>query len=180
MRRDSLTPGRRALIEGGVGLALLVLAFSAVAASDVSVAGTRAYWTGVVCLFAAAAYASEWTRPGPDGRNARGALRTALHWLGVLVAVHLVFRFVDAGRMANADTGLSCGLILALGAYLAGIRGSWRFSVLGVALACATMGVALVEQYVWVLLGIAMIAFLAMALGSRFRKERARGESDKT
>jgi len=173
-------PGRRALVEGGVGLALLALAFSAIAASDVSVAGTRVFWSGVVCVFAAAAYASDWMRPGPGTAGARGALRTALHWIGVLVAIHLVFYFVDSGRMANADTGLTNGLILALGAYLAGIHGNWRFSVLGLALAGAAMGVALVEQYVWVLIGIALLAFLAMVLGARFRKGRARGASKPT
>ncbi len=180
MQRDSFMPGRRALVEGGVGLALLALAFTAIAASDVSVAGTRVFWSAVVCVFAAAAYASDWMRPGPDGRSARVALRTVLHWVGVLVAIHIVFYFVDSGRMANADTGLTGGLILALGAFLAGVHGNWRFRVLGVALACATVGVALAEEYVWVLLGIALLASLAIALGSWFRRGRARGASDAT
>ena len=39
----------------------------------------------------------------------KAALRTALHWLGVLVAIELVYVFIDAGRLTNADTGLLNG-----------------------------------------------------------------------
>ena len=96
--------------------------------------------------------------------------RTAVHWIGVLAAVQLVHVFVQAGQMTNADTGLACGLILALGAFTAGAWGNWRMGVLGIALAVATAVVAMVDQYLWVLLAVAAVAIAAMLLVARLRR----------
>jgi hypothetical protein len=85
----------------------------------------------------------------------------------VLVAVQIVYMLVTSGRMANADTGLANGLILALGTFAAGAFGNWRLLVIGAALAMATAGVAFVEEYLWVLLGIAVLAILVLVLGAR-------------
>ncbi len=166
---------RRTMIEGAVGLVLLALAFAAIATSDVSAASSQFYWTLLVIVFAAAALALHWFEGGHGVGGLRGVWSIALHWLGVLVAVEMVFYLVASGRMANADTGLSSGVILALGTYLAGVRGEWRLMVLGVALALATVGVAFVEQYLLVFVGVAVLAVLALIAGARLRRRIGRG-----
>ncbi len=158
---------RRMMIEGVVGIVMLVLAFFAIAASDVSASATHAFWTALVVLFAMVAFVVD--RLYPDHRigDPRRSISIGLHWLSVFIAIQLVYFFVSAGRMANADMGLSNGLILALGTFIGGVYGNWRLIVAGIALGLATAGVAFVEQYLWILSGIAVLAILALLFGSR-------------
>lgn len=167
---------RRVVIEAGVAAVLLALAFSAIAASDVSAVRTHLYWSLLVVVFAAVAFVVERLHPRPGSGGVRGALGIALHWAGVLVAVQLVYLLVASGRMANADTGLCCGLVLALGTFLAGVHGNWRLLVVGAALGAATAGVAFVEEYVWVLLLLALVVIvLLVVVPHMIRRRRGAG-----
>ncbi|MEV8468980.1 hypothetical protein AB0T83_19765 [Fluviibacterium sp. DFM31] len=95
--------------------------------------------------------------------------------LAVLVVIHLLFLLVSTGRMANADVGLTCAFILTLGTLLDGIRGNWRMIVLGLALGLLTIGMAIVEQYVWVLLIVALLAIAMLLIGARLTRHRKAG-----
>ncbi|HMQ91632.1 MAG TPA: hypothetical protein PKA33_04800 [Amaricoccus sp.] len=161
---------RKALLEALAALVLLALAFAGIAASDVSAAGTQSYWTLITLIFALASFAVDWQHSGPDFRGSRSAVRLGLHWAGVFAAVQIVYFFIASGRLANADTGLVNGLILALGTFLCGVHVSWRLMVLGLALGLATGAVAYVEQYLWVLLGLALLAVVALLLGTRLTR----------
>ena len=66
----------------------------------------------------------------PGTAWAQPALRTALHWFGVLVAIELVYIFIGAGRLTNANTGLMNGTILALGTFTSGVHANWRLVVI--------------------------------------------------
>jgi hypothetical protein len=158
---------RQTLIEAFVGLAMLVLTFLVMAASDVSASSSQFYWTLLVALFAVVAFISDKLHTDNSIADIRGGITIALHWLGVFLAIELVSYFVLSGRITNADTGLTDALILALGAFLFGIHGNWRFVVLGVALGAATWVVAFVEAYIWVLFFIAVIAILCFVVGAR-------------
>jgi hypothetical protein len=166
---------RDTIVEAIAAIVMLALAFSAIAASDVSAAGTHLYWSILVVAFALMAFAVERMHSGNPLGDPRSALTIVLHWLGVLVAVQLVYLLVSTGRMANADTGLTCGVVLALGSFTAGVHGNWRFIVMGVALGIATTGVAFFEEYLWVLLGVALLAVLALVLGGRLSSHRRGG-----
>jgi len=96
----------------------------------------------------------------------------ALLWIGVFVAIQLVYFFITTGRFANADTGLVNGLILALGTFICGVYVNWRLMVVGVALAFATVAAAYVEEYLWVLLGVALLAVALLVVGSRLTASR--------
>ncbi len=164
---------RELLLEPLAGLVLLALAFAGIAASDVSAAGTQGYWTLITIVFALAAFVVEWQHSGPDFRFTRSALRLGLHWVGVFAAVQLVYLFIASGRLANADTGLVNGLILALGTFLCGVYVNWRLMVLGITLGLATGTVAWVEQYLWVLLGLTVLAIAALVIGARLTHRAA-------
>ena len=172
--RDHYLPART-IVEIGVGIAMLVAGFAAIAASDVSASGSRTYWTVLVVAFGAAALAAGWFGRGRTAFDGRAATRILLHWLGVFVTIQLVYYFVASGRFANADTGLANGLILALGTFLAGVHGAWRLAVIGFALAVATAGVAFVEEYLWVLFAVAILAIVALVFGSRLIHRRSQG-----
>ncbi len=169
------TPGVRAvsrqhLIEAVVGLTLLVLAFFAIASSDVSATGTRTYWTLLILIFAITAFVSDRMHTAHSLTHMPSAVTITLHWLGVFLAIQLVHYFVFTGRMANADIGLTNGLILALSTYLFGIYSNWRMAIIGVALAVGTAGVAFIEQFVWFLFIVVAVAIVILFLGAKFIK----------
>ncbi len=158
---------RQALIECIVGAAMMVLAFVAIAASDVSATGTHVYWVGLVVIFAMVAIAIDRMHPMAGMSFGRSILPIVLHWFGVFLAVELVYFFVASGRIANADTGLTIAMILALGTYLAGAHGNWRLMVIGLAIGLAAAGAAFLEEYLWVMFELALLVIAIFVLGSR-------------
>jgi hypothetical protein len=156
-----------------VGGGMLALAFVGIAASDVSGASSQTYWTILAIVFGLAAFGLLWLHAGADFPRSRQAVVMAVHWLGVLAAVELVYLFIAAGRLTNADTGLLNGVVLALGTFLAGVHGGawagWRLVVIGAAIGLATAAVAYLEQYLWVLLGLALLALAAVFFVGRLR-----------
>lgn len=165
---------RHAAVGAVVGVLMIVLAFVGIASSDVSALGTQGYWTLLTVGFAVAAFVMDWLHSAHGVRMTTGALRLVLLWVGVFVAVQLVYFFIEAGRFANADTGLVNGLILALGTFACGLYVNWRLVVVGVALGFATVAAAYVEQYLWVLLGVALLAVVVLLVGARLTSGRRR------
>ncbi len=161
---------RRTIAEGIVGLGMLVLAFSAIAFADVSGGRTQAYWTGLLVIYAVAAYAVDRLHSEFSFKDGRRTLSILLHWIGVFAAMLLVYYFTKSGRFANADIGLANGLILALGMFLYGVHGNWRLMLVGGALGLGTAGVAFMEEYLWILFGIAVLAFVLFIFGSRITR----------
>ena len=168
--KSTRTVPKQHIIEAVVGLTLLVLAFFAIASSDVSATGTRTYWTLLIIMYAVAAFVSDRMHTEHSIAHMPSAVTITLHWLGVFLAIQLVHYFVFSGRMANADIGLTNGLILALGAYLFGVYSNWRMATIGVALAVATGGIAFIEEFVWFLFIVTVVAILILFLGAKFIK----------
>jgi hypothetical protein len=81
-----------------------------------------------------------------------------LHWLGLLGIVCLIYMLVQTGRMANQDAGLVALLALALATYLSGVHADWRVAVVGFFLGLVVIAVALIEQFMWILLVLVVIA----------------------
>lgn len=165
--RTSFHLSRATILEGIVGLAVLGLAFGAMAATDVTSTSSLIYWNIVVLLAAGATLANEKLHGDLTFSSFRSMLPVLLHWVAVLVVVHLVYFLVSTGRMANADTGLATGLMLTLGLFLSGVHGNWRMMVLGVALGLLCTGMAIVEEYIWVLFGVAVLGIGLLVFGSR-------------
>ncbi len=65
----------------------------------------------------------EMSRARENGLSATAIIKKeALRWLGVLLAVQLVYFLFHAGRLDSENTGLVILLILALATFLAGLR----------------------------------------------------------
>ncbi len=158
------------IAEGVVGLVMLVLAFLAIAFSDVAGGRTQSYWLALLVLYAVAAYVVDRLHSNISFKDVRRALALALHWLGVFAAMLLVYYFTASGRFANANIGLANGLVLALGSFLYGVHGNWRFTVVGGALGLGTLGVAFTEEYLWILFGIVVLALVMFIVGSRIAR----------
>ena len=165
---------KRSIIEASVGLLLLVFAFFAVASSDVSATVTYKYWVSLVVLFGVIAFIADRMHTDHALTDVKSGLTISLHWLGVFLAMEMVYYFVLSGRIANADTGLTNALILALGAFLFGVHGNWRFVVIGLGLAAATWIVAFVEEYMWVLIFVAAAALVVLLLGAKLKHRLSR------
>lgn len=147
---------------------LLILAFAAVAWSDVSSDQSRTYWTVVAALFGVSCLVMQWIHGGRSAFGLRPMILTGLLWLGVVAAVQIVYVFVDSGRFTNEDTGLVNGLVLAVGAYASGLFLQWRVAVVAVALAIGVVIVAFIEQYMLVLGALVIAAGVVMAVGAYF------------
>jgi hypothetical protein len=154
------------------GAVMLVLAFIGIAASDVSGGGSQTYWSGLAIVFGLICIALDWMHESPGTPWVRPVARTALHWLGVLIALELVYLFIGTGRLTNADTGLLNGTILALGTFTSGVHSNWRLVVIGAALGLGTAAVAYVEQYLWILFALALLALGLIVLVARLRGRR--------
>ena len=88
------------------------------------------------------------------------------------MAIELVYIFISTGRLTNADTGLLNGTILALGTFTSGVHANWRL-LIGAALGLGTAAVAYVEQYLWVLFAVALLALGIIIAVARLRGRAA-------
>ena len=147
-------------------------AFVGIAASDVSGSGSQTYWSLLAIVFGLICMGLDWVHEPPGTAWWKAALKTALHWVGVLFAIELVYYFIAAGRLTNADTGLLNGTILALGTFTSGAHTNWRLVVIGAALGIGTVVVAYVERYLWVLFALSLLALGAIVLVARLRGRR--------
>ncbi len=95
--------------------------------------------------------------------TAVGVLRNQLlHWVALAAVVCLVFLLEYTGRMSSEDAGLVMLLALALTTFLAGVHFDWRYCVVGALLAAAVAAVALLQEFLWVIViaAVAVAAFL--------------------
>lgn len=157
--------GRSFRAEEIVLLGLVLLSGIGMAVSGASRDLGYRYWLAMTPVFgvlSAVAAASEARRGGLSVAPAVG--REVLHWSGLAVAVCLVYLLEQRGEMTHDAAGLVALLLLALTAYLAGIRANWRFCVLGAILACAVAAAAVLQGFLWVLALVALLVVVGAAL----------------
>jgi len=166
MVKTPMPTSRLGRAEMVVAILLIAGSFTVMVMSDVSEGETHLYWIMLVVVFGAVSFLVDRVHSGRSVLDLKGGHRVLLHWIGMIAAIQLAHFFVQTGRMANADAGLTKGLLLGLGVYLAGVYGNWRLLVVGVAVAVASACIAVFEQYVWVLLGIAVFAIVLLVFGA--------------
>jgi hypothetical protein len=143
-------------------VALTGLSLIGVGITDFSPAHSYWYWFAMAPIFAAASLVSEWARARGTGQRAVRILRTQLlTWLGLLVAIHIVFFLLHAGRMNYENTGLVILLLLALTTFNAGIHLGYHWCLLGAFLGLTLLLVAYLEEYVWVVVFLVVLAAVA-------------------
>ncbi len=143
---------------------MLALCFIGVAYTNFASERSYRYWMWLVPVFALVAMISEWSRYRKheiDGYHY--VLQQILHWSAVFVAMKVVFLLHDIGRFNNDVTALSLMMLMSLSTFLAGVYVGWRFIALGLFIGLATVLVAGLEAYIWVLIPVA-IAIVAIAV----------------
>jgi hypothetical protein len=116
--------------------ALLALAIFGIAYTSYARRSIAAYWEFMAPLIGLACVASGWTKAGEDHLRLRLMWTQALHWLAFLAAINLVL-LASVQQIMNADsTGLAILMLLALGAFTAGVHIlAWRICLIGAILA---------------------------------------------
>lgn len=161
---------RTVVIDLIIAVAMLVMSFLGIAATDVSAEDTRPYWALIVVIFAVGSYWYYWRKRSHVLGPTRAAVATVLHWGAVLAALQVMNVLIDAGRIDDPSVGLVNGIMLGLGTFLAGVHLNWRMMVIGAVLMGAAVGVALVEEYLWVLFGLAVATIVVLVVGTRFQR----------
>ncbi len=151
----------RVLISEAVLGLLLVLSFVGVAYTDIAGVNSLTYWLWMIPMFAFAAIVLEWSRYVRGEIDGLHFIRQQLlHWTAVFIAIKLIFILLHIGRLPSNAASYVLMTIMSLSTFLAGIYTGWRFIVLGIFIALATVFAAYLETYVWVLIPIAIAIIL--------------------
>ncbi len=152
---------------------LLVLCFIGIAYTDISGDSSMRFWLWMVPVFAIAAITLEWSRYiREDIDGFKFIWHQFLHWLAVFIALKVTFILLELGRLSNDGASFVLMTIMSLATFLAGIYINWRFIVLGVFIALATVIAAYLEAYVWLLIPI-LLALIAIIFFIRHLKFRS-------
>jgi hypothetical protein len=166
---------RRLLIVG----ALWVLVMIGLFLTNVSHLHARYYWSAMFPVFGILSLWHELKRLRSDPAPVwKLVLVQALHWLGPIVAVQIIFLQLARGQMDADAVALVTLVILAVTCFLAGVHMDRAFYWVSVALVFAAVIGTEVEAYIWALLAIAIVAlaiavFAATALRRRTETARA-------
>ncbi len=160
---------RRATIVGP----LCILVMLGLFLTNVSHEKARFYWSAMFPVFGFVSLWHELTTRELSVTPSRKVLAIhALHWLGPIVAVRIIFLQLSRGQMDADSVALMTLLILSVTSFLAGVHLDRSFYWVGAVLAFAAIVGTEVEAYLWLLAVIAILAiavtiFAANALRSR-------------
>lgn len=135
---------------------VLILSMIGVGLIEVSVSWSLYYWfgcyTAIGLLFIFHA---------KESNRESALLQHALHWLGSIGALAIVFLFIQTERLDASQAGLVAVLLLALAVFTDGLRIHSRFILVGIYLFITAGIMAYIEAFIWwfLLLSLAVIAF---------------------
>lgn len=147
-------------------IAVLTLAISGVAYTNISRQPLVGYWEFLALAMGVLCVVTEWA--ALDEKQARFRLiwTQALHWAAVLVAMNVMLLPGVQQLLPALATGLVLLMLLALGTFLAGLNLlSLQICFLGIALALAVPAISWVKQSV---LFVILAAVFLIGLGMTF------------
>jgi hypothetical protein len=157
----------RIFISEAILSLLLVLCFIGIAYTDVVGVRSINFWLWMIPVFAITAIILEWSRYLKGNIDGFHFIRQQLlHWTAVYIAIKVVFILLQLGRLPTNATAFVLMTIMSLSVFLAGIYIGWRFLILGIFMALATILAAYLETYLWVLIPIAItIVLIGVLIG---------------
>jgi hypothetical protein len=145
-------------------IALIALSAIGIAVTDFSPRYGFWYWMAMVPIFGGFSLYSGWSKATSQGISVSTVLRTQLlHWIGLLVAIVIVFFLLRTGRINNIEAGIVALLMFAFATFLAGVHFDWRYMVVGIILGAAVVGAALVQEFIWMIM-IPIVAAIILAI----------------
>jgi hypothetical protein len=156
--------------DGVIMILLVLLAVVGIGITDFSPQFSHWYWLAMVIVIGIACVVMEWSRARKKGLSAATIVKKEVFiWLSVLVAVNLVYFLFQSGRLDSENTGLVILLILALAAFLAGMRQDWRLCLLGILLGGALILATYLEEFLWIVLMVVLSAAAGIYFLARFK-----------
>jgi hypothetical protein len=144
---------RQLLIVGALGVLIMVGLFLA----NYSPTWADWYWSAMFPIFGLVCLGHQLSGGKVSVPAWELPFIQALHWLGPIVAVRIIFLQFARGQMAADSVALMILLVLAVTAYLAGIHFDRSFVWLSILLALAALGGTEIEAYLWLVLVIALL-----------------------
>ena len=152
-----------------VVVAVMVLSMIGVGITDFSPGVSHWFWVIMVPVFGVACTFLGWTQKEHGGPNWTILMRNQIVlWVGLLVAVQLVYLLLHAGRLDNENTGLIILLLLALTVFTSGIQLGWRLCVVGFLLAVALVMATYLEEFTWLFVLLTAVVIAGIYLASKF------------
>jgi uncharacterized membrane protein HdeD (DUF308 family) len=139
-------------------IVLMLLSIIGIGIVDYFPEYSRHYWFAMVIVFAVACLILEWSRARGKGQKWTNIIKTQLLlWVGLLLAVQIVFLLQHTRGLNNENTGLIILLLLALTTFFAGINLGWRLLIVGIFQGVALIGAVYLDQFAWMFLIIAIV-----------------------
>ena len=143
-------PWTTRLIASGI---LLVLAFLGLIITDIEKDGGWLYWRIITPVYAIVALWLSWyLRKKNHAISVVSIWHEIFHWIGLILAIYLVSRFVNIGLMGRFEAGLVVLTLLALTTFLAGIYIEITFVFIGLILGFFAYGIAFLNQYLYAIM----------------------------
>jgi uncharacterized RDD family membrane protein YckC len=145
---------RRLLIVGVLGVMVMFGLFL----SNYSSEKSHDYWYALFPIFGIACLAHELASSRAyEIALWRVVLRQALHWLGPIVAVEILFMQHARGQMSTDAVALTIILVLATTSFLAGVHFDGSFYWVSAVLIFAALIKTEIETYFWLVLAVMVI-----------------------
>jgi hypothetical protein len=158
--RLELSVLRRLFIVGVLGMLVMFGLFLA----NYSPSRADWYWSAMFPVFGLISLGHQLVGGDTHGMPAwMILLRQALHWLGPVVAVRIIFLQLSRGQMAADAVALMILLVLAVTCYLAGIHFDRSFLWVSAFLVLAALVGTELEAFFWLMVALAV---LVIALGA--------------
>src|SRR5215831_20528025 len=103
-------------------IVVLVVAISGVAYTNISHQPLVGYWEFLTLAMAVVCVVTEWAKVGDRHARWQLVLKQALHWGAILIAMNIMLLAGVQQFMPAPATGLVLLMLLALGAFLAGLN----------------------------------------------------------
>jgi hypothetical protein len=148
---------------------LFVAVVAGVAFTDMRLEFALLYWQILIPVFGLVALAIGWTGAGEDARARTAfAVKTILHW-GALFALVWILYLPQLEDVLTAETtGLQIIFLLGLTAFLSGIHGNPRMSVVGVFLIVSGIVVAFIDDAALMMSVLAVAVLVGLILWQKF------------
>ena len=147
-----------ALIEKVTMALLIILSMIGISIMDFSPSEGYKYWVGMVPIFGIGAIIINFTQANQGEHIVRKIfIEQLLLWLGAFLALCGTLLLLHSDALDNKNTGLVMLLILSLATYIDGLRIGWRFSLLGNFLGLTAVSIAYLDNFMWLLFGLAAI-----------------------
>lgn len=132
---------------------LVIVSLVGIGISDFSQKYGFYFWLGTAPVFGLASLIIGWSHARHSGQSWFQILGKQLfHWLALALVMCMIYLFQYTGRLNNTDAGIMAMMALSLTTFLAGVHFDWRFYLIGIFLGGATIAIAFIEQFFWLML----------------------------